>query len=94
MGAHSIVDVAVEEGQVHQVLFAALLEDGAPCLVLVLPRFLRVYTISGNGGPPVGVPHMIPKGPEGPLRFLCEMHLGAPPLVCFCYPLQRQGKYE
>ena len=91
MGAQGLVDVAVKEGQVHQVLFASLLGEGPPCLVLLLPRLLRVYTLSRNGGPPRGGGPTGQKGAEGHLRFLCEMDLGAPALSVSVIPCSGKG---
>ncbi|KAL8432877.1 hypothetical protein ACSSS7_004280 [Eimeria intestinalis] len=79
MGPHGLTDVAVEAGHVHQVLFANLLRGGFPCLVLVLPRLLRVYTVYSSAWGHREIPHEKRENAakEKPLRFLCEMRLDA-----------------
>ncbi|OEH73922.1 hypothetical protein cyc_03523 [Cyclospora cayetanensis] len=89
MGAQGLVDVAVEGGQVHQVLFAELIRGGPPCLVLLLSRVLRVYSVTGNAGAPRGSQSQFPAG--APLRFLCEMRLGGPALLAAVIPSSGRG---
>ncbi|KAL8453758.1 hypothetical protein Emed_000699 [Eimeria media] len=91
MGPHGLTDIVVEGGHVHKVLFADLLQEGSPCLVLVLPRLLRVYTVCNSAwGPRGGPPEEHDNAAEErPLRFLCEMHLHASVLDATVIPCSK-----
>ncbi|KAL8273002.1 hypothetical protein Esti_003055 [Eimeria stiedai] len=90
MGPHGLTDIAVEGGHVHQVLFSALLREGPPCLVLVLPRLLRVYTVCSSAWDPLGgPPEERNSAREKPLRFLCEMRLDASVLSVAVIPCSK-----
>ncbi|KAL8448590.1 hypothetical protein Emag_003905 [Eimeria magna] len=94
MGPHGLTDIAVEGGHVHQVLFADLLMEGSPCLVLVLSRLLRVYTVCSSAWGPRGSPQEERNNAaeEEPLRFLCEMRLHASVLTAAVIPCSKTNE--
>ncbi|KAL8440618.1 hypothetical protein Efla_003286 [Eimeria flavescens] len=93
MGAQGLTDVTVEGGQVHQVLFASLLKEGPPCLVLVLSRLIRLYSLCSSGGSNLMSPLEASSDTAGEmsLHFLSEMHLDCSILHAAVIPCSRKG---